>query len=69
MVWDTGLTDAIFPTPSTNPSAWRRTSTLAGELAEIGIKSDDVKYLAVPHTHPDHIGNVELFPQVMLLVQ
>src|SRR5262249_54647451 len=26
-------------------------------------------YVAVSHTHPDHIGNVELFPQVMLLVQ
>src|SRR5207244_8758170 len=24
---------------------------------------------AVSHTHPDHIGNVELFPQAMLLVQ
>jgi hypothetical protein len=29
----------------------------------------DIKYLAVSHTHPDHIGNVEMFPQPMLLVQ
>src|SRR5690349_5806326 len=28
MVWDTGLPDAIFSTPSTDPNAWRRTSTL-----------------------------------------
>ena len=69
MVWDTGLPDAIFSTPSTDPSAWRRSNTLAGELDKIGVKPGDVKYLAVSHTHPDHIGNVELFPQAMLLVQ
>lgn len=27
------------------------------------------QYLAISHTHPDHIGNVEMFPQSMLLVQ
>lgn len=69
MVWDTGLPDAIFSHPSTDPSAWRRTNTLEGELAKVGIKPAEVKYLAISHTHPDHIGNVELFPQAMLLVQ
>jgi len=69
MVWDTGLPDAIFAAPAADPSAWRRTKTLAGELDRIGIKPADVKVLAVSHTHPDHIGNVELFPQAMLLVQ
>src|SRR5205085_2389812 len=29
----------------------------------------DIKYLAISHTHPDHVGNVEMFPQAMLLVQ
>jgi glyoxylase-like metal-dependent hydrolase (beta-lactamase superfamily II) len=69
LVWDTGLPDGIFSKPSTDPSAWWRTDTLAGELDKIGIQATDVKYLAVSHTHPDHIGNVELFPQAMLLVQ
>jgi N-acyl homoserine lactone hydrolase len=69
MVWDTGLPDAIFTAPSSDPNAWRRSNTLAGELDKIGIKPGDVRYLAISHTHPDHIGNVELFPQAMLLVQ
>ncbi len=69
MVWDTGLPDAIFSAPLTDPFAWRRTNTLAGELDKIGIKPSDVKVLAVSHSHPDHIGNVELFPQAMLLAQ
>ena len=69
MVWDTGLPDSIFSAPSADPFAWRRTKTLAGELGKIGIKPGDVTFLAISHTHPDHIGNVELFPQAMLLVQ
>jgi glyoxylase-like metal-dependent hydrolase (beta-lactamase superfamily II) len=69
MVWDTGLTDAIAAAPSSDPFAWKRTKTLAGELEKLGVKPADVKFVAVSHTHPDHIGNVELFPQSMLLVQ
>ncbi len=69
MVWDTGLPDAIFSTPSADRTAWRRSNTLAGELDKIGVKPGDVKYLAVSHTHPDHIGNVEMFPAAMLYVQ
>jgi glyoxylase-like metal-dependent hydrolase (beta-lactamase superfamily II) len=33
------------------------------------VKPPDIKFVAVSHSHPDHIGNVELFPQTMLLVQ
>ena len=33
------------------------------------MKPSEIKYLAISHTHPDHIGNVELFPHSMLLVQ
>ncbi|MEO8346990.1 MAG: N-acyl homoserine lactonase family protein [Betaproteobacteria bacterium] len=69
MVWDTGLPDAIFATPSADPNAWRRTGTLAGALEKVGVKPADIKYVAVSHSHPDHIGNVELFPQAVLLVQ
>jgi N-acyl homoserine lactone hydrolase len=42
---------------------------LPRNLSSWGVKPADIKYLAVSHTHPDHIGNVELFPQAMLLVQ
>ena len=33
------------------------------------MKPSDIKYVAVSHSHPDHIGNVAMFPQSMLLVQ
>jgi N-acyl homoserine lactone hydrolase len=48
---------------------WRLARTLAAQLQELGLKPADIKYVAASHTHFDHIGNVELFPQAMLLVQ
>ena len=48
---------------------WRGPKTLASQLDQLGVRPADIKFLAISHTHPDHIGNVELFPQSMLLVQ
>jgi N-acyl homoserine lactone hydrolase len=75
LLWDTGLTDAIAAKPNgqapSDPRAihWYRPKTLAAELDAVSVKPSDIKYLAISHTHPDHVGNVEMFPQVMLLVQ
>jgi N-acyl homoserine lactone hydrolase len=74
LVWDTGVPDAVASMPDglggTNGSpSWKRAKTLASQLTEIGVKPSDVQFLAVSHSHPDHIGNVELFPQATLLVQ
>jgi len=73
-LWDTGLADAIAAMPDGATGAngalhMKRTTTLAGQLEELGVKPSDIKGLAISHTHPDHIGNVEQFPQVMLYVQ
>ena len=75
MLWDTGVPDAVADMPDgltpSDPRAtkWKRPKKLLAQLAEIGVAPGDLKYLSVSHTHPDHIGNVELFPQTMLLVQ
>ncbi|MEI7805667.1 MAG: N-acyl homoserine lactonase family protein [Hyphomicrobiales bacterium] len=75
MLWDTGVTDAIAAMPNgqapADPKAthWKRPKTLASQLEELGVKPSDIKFLAVSHTHADHIGNVGLFPTSMLLVQ
>jgi N-acyl homoserine lactone hydrolase len=74
MVWDTGVSDDVASMPNGRPGTdgsphWWRSKTLAGEVDKLGLKPSDFKYIAVSHTHPDHIGNVELFPQAMLLVQ
>ncbi len=75
LLWDTGIPDAVAAMPDgLKPSDprmthWRRPKTLAAQLEAIGVKPADIKFVAVSHTHPDHVGNVELFPEAMLLVQ
>jgi glyoxylase-like metal-dependent hydrolase (beta-lactamase superfamily II) len=74
-LWDTGIADSVAAMPNglapADPKAvtWRRPKTLQAQLEQLGLKPDDVKAMAVSHTHPDHTGNVELFPQATLYVQ
>ena len=75
LLWDTGVADAVAAMPDGFAPAdprmthWRRPKTLTAELQQLGVAPPDVKRLAVSHTHPDHVGNVEMFPQSMLYVQ
>ncbi len=74
-LWDTGIPDAVAGMPNglvpADPKAitWHRSKTLAAQLDQLGVKPADIKAMAVSHTHPDHIGNVEMFPTAMLYVQ
>jgi N-acyl homoserine lactone hydrolase len=73
-LWDTGITDAVAAMPDglkgqNGGPDWQRSKTLAGQLDQLGVKPSDIKGIGISHTHPDHIGNVELFPQTMLYVQ
>ena len=75
LLWDTGIPDEIATMPNgqapADPRAihWRRPKTLASQIEILGVKPAEIKYVAISHSHPDHIGNVELFPQAVLLVQ
>lgn len=74
-IWDTGLADSVADLPNGLAAAdprftsWRRPKTLASQLTELGLTPADIKSMAVSHTHPDHIGNIEMFPNAMLFVQ
>ncbi|MGY4504532.1 N-acyl homoserine lactone hydrolase [Bradyrhizobium sp. GM24.11] len=74
-LWDTGIPDAVAAMPNglapADPKAvtWKRPNTLASQLEQVGVKPADIKAMGVSHTHPDHIGNVEMFPQAALYVQ
>jgi glyoxylase-like metal-dependent hydrolase (beta-lactamase superfamily II) len=73
-LWDTGLPDALAANPDgvrvqNGAMLTKRAKTLASQLDELGVKAADIKGIGISHTHPDHIGNVEAFPQVMLYVQ
>jgi N-acyl homoserine lactone hydrolase len=74
-LWDTGIPDAVAAMPNglapADPKAvtWHRPKTLAAQLDQLGVKPSDIKAMAISHTHPDHIGNIEMFPTAMLYVQ
>jgi glyoxylase-like metal-dependent hydrolase (beta-lactamase superfamily II) len=69
-LWDTGYADSIADKPIESPvGRATRARKLASQLAEVGVAPDDVTYVAVSHTHPDHVGNVDMFPASMLLIQ
>jgi glyoxylase-like metal-dependent hydrolase (beta-lactamase superfamily II) len=74
LLWDTGVPDAVAAMPdgmvvANGAITYRRTRTLAAQLAEIGVKPADVTYVAVSHTHGDHVGNIGLFPSSTILIQ
>jgi len=74
LLWDTGIADAVAAMPNgmvvaNGAITQRRAKTLAAQLAEIGVKPADIAYVAVSHTHGDHVGNVALFPSSTVLIQ
>jgi glyoxylase-like metal-dependent hydrolase (beta-lactamase superfamily II) len=74
LLWDTGVPEATANDPngwSTLPKLilYHLDKTLTSQLAEIGLKLPDVTYVAISHTHGDHIGNVTLFPDAEILIQ
>jgi N-acyl homoserine lactone hydrolase len=74
LLWDTGIPDAVAAMPdgmvvANGAITQRRAKTLAAQLAEIGVKPVDIAYVAVSHTHGDHVGNLALFPSSTILIQ
>jgi glyoxylase-like metal-dependent hydrolase (beta-lactamase superfamily II) len=74
MIWDTGVPERVADMPDGLLAAggalvWKRPRTIAEQLAELGISAGDVSLVAVSHTHPDHVGNVDMFSAAMVLIQ
>ena len=74
LMWDTGVPERTIGDPkgwSTLPNliVYHLDKTVSSQLAEIGLSPNDVNYLLVSHTHGDHIGNVELFPNATVVMQ
>jgi N-acyl homoserine lactone hydrolase len=60
MVWDTGF--------GPDAGATAPTQTLPEQLAKLGVKPDDVKFVGISHYHPDHTGGARGFPEATLLI-
>jgi N-acyl homoserine lactone hydrolase len=74
LLWDTGVPESALNDPkgwSTLPKliVYHLDKTITDQLAAIGLKTIDITYVALSHTHGDHIGNVRLFPNSTILIQ
>jgi N-acyl homoserine lactone hydrolase len=74
LLWDTGVPESALNDPqgwSTLPKliVYHLDKTLTDQLAEIGLKPADIAYVAISHTHGDHIGNMGLFQNSTALIQ
>jgi N-acyl homoserine lactone hydrolase len=74
LLWDTGVPEATLNDPrgwSTLPKliVYHLDKSVTTQLAEIGLKPDDIGRVAISHTHGDHIGNVGLFHNSTIVMQ
>ena len=74
LLWDTGVPEATLNDPrgwSTLPKliVYHLDKSVTAQLAEIGLKPGDIGRVAISHTHGDHIGNVDLFPDSTIVMQ
>jgi N-acyl homoserine lactone hydrolase len=72
LLWETGLPDSVaaqkdgIDTPNIRMF---RDKTLMEQLASVGVKPDDITFVAMSHSHGDHIGNAKAFVKPKFLMQ
>jgi glyoxylase-like metal-dependent hydrolase (beta-lactamase superfamily II) len=60
MMWDTGFAaDAGATAPK---------ETVTQQLAKLGLKPEDIKFVGISHYHGDHSGGLSQFPEATLLI-
>ena len=68
-MWDTGLDAALKgQTLDTGDMILRLNHTLVEQLAQIGVKPEDIDIVGISHEHPDHTGQAAQFPNAELLI-
>lgn len=73
-LWETGVPDGVAAKPAgvavlDGLITLFRDATLADQLATLGLGPDQIDYVAVSHTHGDHVGNLALFPNSTIVLQ
>ena len=66
LLWDTGLDGDLAGKP-TDANGSKLTTTIATQLARLGLKPADIDYVGISHYHYDHTGQLKEFPGATLL--
>lgn len=69
LLWDTGFAAALKgKTEDMGDIVVRLKRTLAEQLAEIGVRPQDVDLVGISHWHPDHTGQAAEFANAELVI-
>lgn len=69
MIWDTGFSAGLKgQSRDMGDLVARLNSTLAEQLARLGLKPEDVDIVGISHMHQDHTGQAAQFPNATLLI-
>ena len=60
LLWDTGH--------SMSAGAVAPKVSIVDQLSQLGVKPEQVRWVAISHHHPDHTGQAASFPQATLLI-
>lgn len=73
LLFDTGLSDRLVGRPLYENYLFGygqiKFNTLRGQLADIGVAPEDITYLALSHSHFDHMGNTDDYAGSIWLTQ
>ena len=73
LLFDTGLSDRLVGRPLyenvDGGYGQIKFNTLRGQLADIGVAPSDITYLAISHSHFDHVGNANDYAGATWLAQ
>lgn len=73
LMWDAGLSEMLVDKePYTDPSGYftvSRKDSLVNQLKKIGLTVNDFDYLALSHSHFDHVGHAYALKNATWLVQ
>jgi glyoxylase-like metal-dependent hydrolase (beta-lactamase superfamily II) len=70
ILWDAGLPEKYLSGPVIEGSFTTKLDRkIIDQIGDLGLRADDIKYVAVSHSHFDHAGQVNDFPNATLIIQ
>jgi glyoxylase-like metal-dependent hydrolase (beta-lactamase superfamily II) len=69
LLWDAGLPEKLLGKPDVSAAqTMSLDTTIVRQLAQIGVKPEQIEYLGVSHYHLDHLGQASAFPNAILVM-
>lgn len=70
LLWDTGLSDTLVNNPKTiSVYHLTKSATLGDSLKKINLKPSDINYVAVSHSHFDHMSELNQLSKATWILQ